>query len=104
MVDATTTDKAASSPESTPAGMNADKTAASQTRPPGKPDFASARLAAAATIDDLLAKEALANLKRSRAAAHADTVKSKARILVPPATLVVKPPQTQAWMTPFITL
>ena len=60
--------------------------------------------AAAATIDELLAKEALASLKRSRATAHADTVKSKARILVPPATLVVKPPQTHAWMTPFITL
>ena len=103
MVDATT-DKAASSPESPPAGMNADKTTASPARPTGKPSFASARLAAAATIDDLLAKEALANLKRSRAAAHADTVKSKARILVPPATLVVKPPQTQAWMTPFVTL
>jgi len=82
MVDATT-DKAASSPESPPAGMNADKTTASPARPTGKPSFASARLAAAATIDDLLAKEALANLKRSRAAAHADTVKSKARILVP---------------------
>src|SRR6187431_448638 len=31
-------------------------------------------------------------------------VESKARILIPPATLVVKPPQTQAWMTPFVTL
>ena len=84
--------------------MAADKNNASKARPTGKQTFASAHLAAAATIDELLAKEALANLKRSRASAHAETVKSKARILVPPATLVVKPPQSQAWMTPFITL
>ena len=103
MVDART-NKVASSPESQPAGVDADNNTASQAQPTGKPSFASAHLAAAATIDELLAKEALANLKRSRATAHAETVRSKARILVPPATLVVKPPQTHAWMTPFITL
>ena len=63
-----------------------------------------ARPAAAATIDELLAKEALASLKRTRATAHAEAVKSKPRIPVPSATLVVKPPQSHAWMTPFITL
>ena len=68
----------ASSPELQPAGVGADKTNASQAQPTGKPSFASAHLAAAATIDELLAKEALANLKRSRATAHAETVKSKA--------------------------
>lgn len=103
MVDARTS-KVAPSPVSQPAGVDADNNSASQAQPTGKPNFASAHLAAAATIDELLAKEALANLKRSRATAHAETVKSRARILVPPATLVVKPPQTHAWMTPFIAL
>lgn len=106
MVDARTNKAASptSSPESPPTGVTADKTTAAAAQPAVKPSFASAHLAAAATIDELLAKEALANLKRSRATAHADTVKSKARILVPSATLVVKPQQTQAWLTPFVTL
>jgi hypothetical protein len=103
MVDARTS-KVASSPESQPAGVDAVRSAASSAQPTGKQTFASAHRAAAATIDELLAKEALANLKRSRATAHAEPFKSKARVMVPPATLVVKPPQRQAWMTPFITL
>ena len=105
MVDArTSTTPQASAPESQPAGVDADKNNASPAQPTGKQSFASAHHAAAATIDELLAKEALANLKRSRATAHAETFKSKARVMVPPATLVVKPPLRQEWKAPFITL
>jgi hypothetical protein len=103
MVDASTNNPAPS-PDLRAADAAAAKNNASQARPTDKVSSASPHLAAAATIDELLAKEALANLKRSRATVHAETVKSKARVLLPPATLVVKPPQSHAWMTPFITL
>jgi hypothetical protein len=103
MVDAST-NKPTSSPEPQAPDVAAARDNASQTRPAGKANAAGAHLAAAATIDELLAKEALANLKRTRATAHAETVKSKPRVPVPSATLVVKPPQSHAWMTPFITL
>ena len=102
MVDASTNKP--TSPDLQAADVAAAKNNASQARPTDKASSASPHLAAAATIDELLAKEALANLKRTRATAHAETFKSKARIPVPPATLVVKPPQSHAWMTPFITL
>lgn len=102
MVDASTNKP--TSPDLQAADVAAAKNNASQARPTDKVSSASPHLAAAATIDELLAKEALANLKRTRATAHAETFKSKARIPVPPATLVVKPPQSHAWMTPFITL
>ena len=101
MVDASTNKP--TSPDLQAADVAAAKNNASQARPTDKVSSASPHLAAAATIDELLAKEALANLKRTRATAHAETFKSKARIPVPPATLVVKPPQSHAWMTPFIT-
>ena len=101
MVDTSTND-ATSSPEQKPIDVGANKTNASQAAPADKPS--SARAAAAATIDELLAKEALASLRRTRTTAHAEAVKSKPRIPVPPATLVVKPPQSHAWMTPFVTL
>jgi hypothetical protein len=106
MVDARTNETAlpTSSTESPPAGADADKSNASQTRPPGKASAAGARLVAAAAVDELLAKEALANLKRTRVTARAETIKSKPRISIPPATLVVKPSQPQPWLTPFITL
>lgn len=103
MVDAST-DKPTSSPEPLAADVAATKDNASGARQTGKVTFAGAHLAAAATIDELLAKEALANLKRTRATTHAENVKSKARIPIPAATLVVKPPQSHAWITPFITL
>ena len=102
MVDASTNKP--TSPDLQAADVAAAKNNASQARPTDKVSSASPHLAAAASIDELLAKEALANLKRTRATAHAETFKSKARIPVPPATLVVKPPQSHAWMTPFITL
>lgn len=81
-----------------------DEGNASQARPTGKATAAGSHLAAAASIDELLAKEAIANLRRTRATAHTDAIKSKARVPVPPARLVVRPPQSQAWMTPFISL
>ena len=103
MVDASTND-ATSSPEQKPSrcGRKQDQRLPGGTR--GQTEFCQPRLAAAATIDELLAKEALASLRRTRTTAHAEAVKSKPRIPVPPATLVVKPPQSHAWMTPFITL
>jgi hypothetical protein len=103
MVDAST-DKPTSSPEQPTADAIATKINTSDARPAGKANSAGAHLTAAATIDELLAKEALANLKRTRATTHAENVKSKARVPIPAATLVVKPPQSQAWITPFITL
>jgi hypothetical protein len=103
MVDAST-DKPTSSPEPLAADVAATKDNASGARQTGKVTSAGAHLAAAATIDELLAKEALANLKRTRATTHAENVKSKARIPIPAATLVVKPPQSHAWITPFIRL
>jgi hypothetical protein len=103
MVDASTNNPTPS-PDLRAADAAAAKNSASQARPTDKVSSASPHLAAAATIDELLAKEALANLKRSRATVHAETVKSKARVLLPPATLVVKPPQSHAWMTPFVAL
>jgi hypothetical protein len=55
-------------------------------------------------MDEILAKEALASLKRSRTTARIDTVKFKPRVPIPPATIVAKPSQPHPWMTPFITL
>lgn len=103
MVDAST-DNPTSSPEPPAADVAAAKNNTSDARPAGKANSAGAHLTAAATIDELLAKEALANLKRTRATTHAENVKSKARVPIPAATLVVKPPQSHAWVTPFVTL
>jgi hypothetical protein len=103
MVDAST-DKPTSSPEPPAADAAVTRNNTSDARPAGKANSAGAHVAAAATIDELLAKEALASLKRMRATTHAENVKSKARVPIPPATLVVKPPQSHAWITPFITL
>jgi hypothetical protein len=106
MIDARTNETASPtlSAESQPTGVDADKSNTAQARPTAKASAAGTHRVAAATIDELLAKEALANLKRSRATARAEPVKSKARTPVPAATLVVKPSQPHAWMTPFITL
>ena len=104
MPDATTSETAptTASAGSPVTGAAADKNNASQARPGGS--AADPRLAAAATIDELLAKEALANLKRNRASARIDTAKFKPRVPIPPATIVVKPSPSHPWMTPFITL
>jgi hypothetical protein len=92
------------SAESQPTGVDADTSNIGQVRATAKSNAAGAHRIAAATIDELLAKEALANLKRARATARAEPVKSKARTPVPAATLVIKPSQPHAWMTPFVTL
>jgi hypothetical protein len=86
------------------AGANANKSKSAQMPPAGDAATVSSRLAAAATIDELLAKEAIANLKRARATVRTAPVKSTARVIVPPATIVVRPPKSHAWMTPFISL
>ncbi|MEW6645342.1 MAG: hypothetical protein AB1586_32915 [Pseudomonadota bacterium] len=78
-------------------GTNASKAQASSAA-------GDAARSATASIDELLAKEALANLKRSRTAARSEPVKSRARTPIPAATLVVKPQQRQPWLTPFIAL
>jgi len=102
------TDKAAASSsasESRGAGPGPEQASARRTEPRGKSTAAAPHVvAAAATLDELLAEEALANLKRTRATAHLETVKSKARVQIPPAKLVVRPPASHAWRTPFISL
>jgi hypothetical protein len=98
MADART-DKAAA-PTSSPelrAGAGPEQTNARQAEQRGKSTVA-------ATIDELLAEEALANLKRTRATAHLETVKSRPRVQIPPAKLVVRPQASHAWKTPFISL
>ncbi|WP_027581594.1 hypothetical protein [Bradyrhizobium sp. Ai1a-2] len=88
---------------SQPTAADAGKGGASQTRPGNKAKAAAPR-AAAATVDELLAQEALATLKRTRAMARGEPVRSKARAPVPAATLVVKKPQPRTWMAPFVSL
>jgi hypothetical protein len=90
MPDATTNETAptTASAESQATGAAADKNNASQARPGGKTSAAGPRLAAAATIDELLAKEALANLRRNRASARIDTAVQAACTILP-ATIVV---------------
>src|SRR3954447_11340544 len=104
MVDARTNETASptASAESRATGVDADKNNASQAA--RKTSAAASHLAAAAAIDEILAKEALANLRRTRATARADAARSKPRIPIPPATIVVKPSQPHTWMTPFVTL
>ena len=88
------------SAEAQPIGANPNKGNTAQAKPAAKPGAAGRR---AATMDELLATEALASLKRSRTA-RIELVATKARTPIPAATLVVKPSQPQAWLTPFITL
>ena len=92
------------SAEAQPAGVGPNKGNTVQAKPAAKRGAAGGRRAAGATIDELLATEALASLKRARATARIEPVGTKARTPIPAATLVVKPSQGQAWLTPFITL
>lgn len=89
---------------SQPTAIDAGKGGASQARPGNKAKAAGASRVAAASVEELLAQEALATLKRSRAMARGEPVRSKARTPIPAATLVVKKPQPQTWMAPFVTL
>lgn len=91
--------------ESQPAATEADKIAKPRPQAGVKPRPAAPHLAAAATMDELLAKEALASLKRMRGGTvRNEPVKAQPRVQLPPARIVVKPRQPQPWMTPFITL
>lgn len=87
-----------------PAEPDAGKSGAAQSQAAGKAGATGSSRAASATIDELLAKEALANLKRSRAAMHTQPVQFNNRAPIPAATLVVKKPQPQAWKAPFVAL
>jgi hypothetical protein len=61
-------------------------------------------VAAAAAIDELLANEARASLRRTREALREEPPKARIRINVPPARIVAKPLQSPAWKAPFFSL
>jgi hypothetical protein len=61
-------------------------------------------VAAAAAIDELLASEARASLRRTRDAQRDEPPKARIRVNVPPARIVAKPLQTAAWKAPFFSL
>jgi hypothetical protein len=61
-------------------------------------------VAAAAAIDELLASEARASLRRTRDAQRDEPPKARIRVNVPPALIVAKPLQTAAWKAPFFSL
>jgi hypothetical protein len=86
-----------------PFAASADKGAASQARSTTKSATFGAHVAAAATIDEILASEARASL-RGRAQLRDEPIKSKPRISIPPARVVARPSQSQAWIKPFISL
>jgi hypothetical protein len=70
------------------------------------PDVTTGRhhVATAAAIDELLAGEARANLRRARDAQREEPPKARIRIKVPPARIVAKPLQSAAWTAPFFSL
>lgn len=86
-----------------PAESRAAASDTAPARPPAK-GAAAARSNSAAAIDERLAKEALASLKRARDATRTEMVKVKPRAPVPSTTIVVKPAPSQAWKAPFVTL
>lgn len=61
-------------------------------------------IAAAAAIDEMLAHEARANIRRTREALRDEAPKARMRINVPPARIVAKPLQSPAWKAPFFSL
>jgi hypothetical protein len=84
--------------------VNAEPHSAPPRPSTGKASTFSLHLAAAATIDELLANEARASLKRSREIAREGAVKSISRPFVPPARIVARPLHSQSWKTPFMVL
>jgi hypothetical protein len=73
--------------------------------PPGaEPRTSEKHAAVAATLDELMAGEARASLKRAREAARDETAKYKPRPPVPPARIIVRPAQANAWKPPFVSL
>jgi hypothetical protein len=61
-------------------------------------------IAAAAAIDELLASEARANLRRTRDAQREEAPKARIRINVPAARIIAKPLQSAPWKGPFFSL
>lgn len=61
-------------------------------------------IAAAAAIDELLASEARASLRRTRDAFREEPPKARIRINVPPVRIVAKQSQSPAWKAPFFSL
>lgn len=105
MVEPTPRETAPAAPSTDPrTAVAAGNTHTSKTQAAGKAGAEEPSRAPASTIDELLAKEALANLKRSRATTRSEPVKFRARTPIPAATLVVKPSQRPPWLTPFIAL
>jgi hypothetical protein len=94
-----------SAPAAPKESANASGTKKSDTaQAPTSAKNAGARASSAAMIDELLAKEALANLKRARSAVRTEIVRPGPRTPVPSTTIVVKPAPSQAWKAPFVTL
>lgn len=98
------THNATSSHEGRRPGADAAKGVTSQAQSPPRATATGPHLAAAPGFDEILAKEAVASLRRTRAAAHTEEVKSKGRAMIPPAKLVVRPSKPHPWVTPFISL
>ncbi|MBR1259887.1 hypothetical protein JQ598_04720 [Bradyrhizobium sp. U87765 SZCCT0134] len=88
-----TTPAADPQPQAAVAGANGSKAQTAGKAGPASP-----------TIDELLAKEALANLKRARAVPRSEALKPLTRKPVPAATLVARAALPQPWKTPFIAL
>lgn len=81
-----------------------DRKDASHARSAGNTPADRPHVAAAAAIDELLASEARANLRRTRDAQREEPPKARIRINVPPARIVAKPLQSAAWKAPFFSL
>jgi len=81
-----------------------DKKDVTQTRGTRRAPAERPHVAAAAAIDELLASEARASLRRTRDAQREEPPKARVRVNVPPARIVAKPLQTAAWKAPFFSL
>lgn len=81
-----------------------DKKDVTQARSARKAAAERPHVAAAAAIDELLASEARASLRRTRDALREEVPKAKVRLNVPPARIVAKPLQSAAWKAPFFSL
>ena len=99
-----TTERQATSKESTASGVGAETRSSRQGQSAGKAAAFTSHLAAAAKIDELLASEAKVNIRRTRELAREVAVKSAPRAFVPPARIVARPLHAQSWKTPFMVL
>jgi hypothetical protein len=91
-----------SSPTSDSRSKTVDKSVITQAR--GARTAERPHIAAAAAIDELLASEARANLRRTRDAQREEAPKARTRINVPAARIVAKPLQSASWKGPFFSL